>query len=501
MKIGMFAGTLAVAGATIMVSQMTHTVSLTTQSVAQTRATSTEQVAHMNDTHYTDAQEVDAGAGGVGTDVIMPNIHQISKYGPIGDIHAYSIGSHTCSAGDQPLVWQNNGSPGLAMNAYRLHDGRLMQIGLSFVKHACCAVNFGACGGHPNCQWISSSLLGVGCLDVYSATWNAGQGRLGPRSNIDPYRGNFSPLPGGTGNSIFRRLQVLEQDLDQNVYGDALYFVEGVYVGDDDADDGNWLNNATYRRVTVNGSTFTLSLTGSAFPTVPAIFAWADHGNGPGQPSTDVNIEPLDIVNEGRLYVASKATDNGDGTWRYDYAIYNLNSRRGAEALTIHAGTNAGVTDVGFHSPFYHSGEQVDNDPWDVNLSSDSITWELPEDFIENPNGNAVRWGTMYNYWFTSTEPPVTDTATVRFWWRGFPGDPNEQDVIVTMPDPGVQPECLGDITGPEGEPDGVVNVDDLLLVLNSWGECIGCPGDINNDDIVNVDDLLIVLNAWGSCD
>ena len=58
---------------------------------------------------------------------------------------------------------------------------------------------------------------------------------------------------------------------------------------------------------------------------------------------------------------------------------------------------------------------------------------------------------------------------------------------------------CPADING-----DGVVNVDDLLAVINSWGVCPGCPADIapprGGDGVVNVDDLLAVINAWGPC-
>lgn len=53
-----------------------------------------------------------------------------------------------------------------------------------------------------------------------------------------------------------------------------------------------------------------------------------------------------------------------------------------------------------------------------------------------------------------------------------------------------------GDING-----DGEVNVDDLLIVLNNWGECDDCDScnaDLTGDCTVNVDDLLIVLNNWG---
>ena len=46
---------------------------------------------------------------------------------------------------------------------------------------------------------------------------------------------------------------------------------------------------------------------------------------------------------------------------------------------------------------------------------------------------------------------------------------------------------------------DGVVNVNDLLEVVASWGVC-SCPADINGDGEANVTDILLVIAAWGDC-
>lgn len=60
---------------------------------------------------------------------------------------------------------------------------------------------------------------------------------------------------------------------------------------------------------------------------------------------------------------------------------------------------------------------------------------------------------------------------------------------------------CPSDVTG-----DGMVNVDDLLAVISSWGLCPfggSCDADIapeGGNGIVNVDDLLAVISAWGVC-
>jgi hypothetical protein len=57
---------------------------------------------------------------------------------------------------------------------------------------------------------------------------------------------------------------------------------------------------------------------------------------------------------------------------------------------------------------------------------------------------------------------------------------------------------CPSDIF-PDGG-DDAVNIDDLLRVINAWGQGSGNPADVNDDGTVNIDDLLDIINAWGSC-
>lgn len=72
----------------------------------------------------------------------------------------------------------------------------------------------------------------------------------------------------------------------------------------------------------------------------------------------------------------------------------------------------------------------------------------------------------------------------------------------------GIPDSCEGsgscDVTG-----DWVMNVDDLLGVINSWGPCpappASCAADVApwgsaGNGVVNVDDLLAVINHWGPC-
>jgi len=53
---------------------------------------------------------------------------------------------------------------------------------------------------------------------------------------------------------------------------------------------------------------------------------------------------------------------------------------------------------------------------------------------------------------------------------------------------------CPADING-----DGDVNVSDLLVIIDQWGES-NSPADVNGDGDVNVSDLLEVVGNWGPC-
>lgn len=93
-------------------------------------------------------------------------------------------------------------------------------------------------------------------------------------------------------------------------------------------------------------------------------------------------------------------------------------------------------------------------------------------------------------------------TEDISITWDG-------SGIAFTPPTPGVvdlldAPICRGDIAPPKGN--GIVNVDDLLTVISTWGPCEDgalCVADIappEGNGVVNVDDLLAVISAWGEC-
>jgi hypothetical protein len=435
----------------------------------------------------------ETAAASIGADISYSGIYQAITHGSVGNTYAYSLGSYTCNLGNESLPWINNGTPGFASNAYRLHNGRLMQIGTGWVKHACCVVN----NNNPSvCSGLNCSSQGFGlrpgCLDIYSASWNSNQARLGPRVNINPYTGSFAPLQSDSYSSITRRLQVHRDELDLNNYPGALYFVEGVYVCTASSQAGNMDNNATHRRATFNQSNFSISLQPEEHVGQPAIYAWQNHGWGVNTPDPDVKVVALDLPGEGRLIAGYRVFDNGDGTWRYEYAIYNLNSHQAAGSLSVGIGNGVNITNVGFHSPPYHSGEQQDMTPWPhMVVDGDSITWTTAQTHAQNPNANAVRWGTMHNFWFTADQPPAMVDGHIGVF---IPGAADGVSFLTMGPGDAETP-CPADLNG-----DSTVDGADLLILLSEWGDCAGCASDLNDDDVVDGADLLILLADWGDC-
>ncbi|MEE2908246.1 MAG: hypothetical protein VX527_10515 [Planctomycetota bacterium] len=55
----------------------------------------------------------------------------------------------------------------------------------------------------------------------------------------------------------------------------------------------------------------------------------------------------------------------------------------------------------------------------------------------------------------------------------------------------------------PDTNGDGSVDVNDILAVIDAWGDCPpddDCPEDVDDDGTVGVNDVLLVISEWGNC-
>jgi hypothetical protein len=354
---------------------------------------------------------------GKSPDVIVGDIVGTTRWGATGGITAFSVGTTSCNLGSCWLNWISGTAehPVIGQNMFRLKDGRFEQIGQSWLKHGFQALAQSVCATcvpPPN-----GSHLGVNCSDPYTKTLNGNQTQLGPKENVDPSTGVFlypDPRESTTGDAIFKRLQVHNTDLDPALNAGALYFVEGQYVTHDDAIANNNPNNASYRGIDVAGTspTFFISLTGTTVREKAGIQAWM---------ATDPSVTETVIDAPGGEFIASaRATSLGGGIYHYEYAVQNLTNARAGQAFTVPIPPGTVVTNVGFHDVDYHSGEVFDGTDWTSTVSASSVSWATTT-YAVNPNANALRWGTLYNFRFDANQAPGTASVVIALFKPGSP--------------------------------------------------------------------------------
>ncbi|MFQ5589966.1 MAG: hypothetical protein ACE5HE_02275 [Phycisphaerae bacterium] len=375
---------------------------------------------------YTSGGTVRLDAAGV-PDIIVADLQSILRYDDdIPGITSFAIATTACNIGTKRASWISNTNqhPVIVQNVYRLRNDRFEQIGLSWVKHGFYAVSQSLCS--PCLDPTDGTQLGVGCSDPYSAVLNGVQTNMSPRTTVNANTGEF-PYPWDEYppvTPIDRRVQIRDADLDPALNRRARYFIQGHYISPGDTLARTHNNNASYREVEVvelGPGEFTLE-TNSAWPTrakQPALRAWHD---------VDPSVDEIDIQipNEGLFILAAKVIDLGSGIWRYEYALQNLNSDRSAMSFSVPIPPGVAVTNIGFHDIAYHSGEPVDSTDWVGVALNGAVTWST-QTYDANPNANALRWGTVYNFRFDVNAWNERGLVTIGlFKPPQSPGDPLE---------------------------------------------------------------------------
>jgi len=382
-----------------------------------------------------------------GPDVVVGDLSGLAQFGSsAGTQVGLAVGTDSCNFGTENLHWfanPTNDHPVIPQNIYRMsgggtNDERFEQIGQGNVKHAFTALTNNIC--NLGCNGVGGTNLGSGCSDPYGASLNSGPS-LGSRAFINPFTG-FYPRNdvsdpnmqnnnhnGHTHTGPSHRILVEMNDLNTSLNPGASYFAEAIYITPHEyawcqANPGqcNMYNNASYRKYTVSGTTGTYSFaaSGSTVREKAAIDAWTG--------ATKVTIEPERGI-DGIGFVAYKVTNTAPGVWHYEYALFNQNLDRGIGLFSVPIGTGVSLTNLGQHEPPQQPGWSADgtmnnagfsSSPWAATQTATSMTWNT-ETFAQNPNANAIRWGTLYNFRFDANQPPATMYATVGFFKNGSP--------------------------------------------------------------------------------
>ncbi len=463
-----------------------------------------------------------------GPDLIVAEIQSTARFGrdAAQGITAFSIGTTSCNIGDMPANWfsQLDGPvdeqkhPVIAQNFHRfneeLRDGNgviqrpssLEQIGMSWVKHAFQAGTENDCNPPGVFCDLSAgdNFLGPNCSDAYNATQlNGFQRNLGPRYEVNPTTGIFTcwdqfdaitgectPAPDlcfpcsslvDTLDIIKRRIQLHDDDLSPAQNPNSHYIAEAHYVAADDANAQNDNNNNAYREFFLSESIpllFTFSSIGAPATQrmKSAIDAWKDY-------DPTVIIQTVDVINDGRFLVAAKATDMGDGTWHYEYAIQNLNSDRCGQSFSIPVPMDATILSTGLHDIDSHSNSPYSSVDWTPLEAGGAITWSTDTQAVD-PFANALRWGTIYNFRFVTDVCPTTGDATLGLF---KPLSPDPDSIIVTTIVPGDCATCEAAITLDTSEP-----VSGFVDVLQ--------PSEPNGSSATGIRAIDYTFNAFPNC-
>lgn len=284
--------------------------------------------------------------------------------------------------------------PFLVLHTYQLKDGVFRQIGQSDIKHAFFSVN-------SLCACAGAQILFVGCHDTYGVGTNLNTLYLAPRDELTAHTGewqsegsHFDATPvdnvrdhhGFIDHDNFEHRMIVQES--QLQADNSQFFVEAWYVVKDDI---NIYNSMGFRE-------FTPSLSGSAWgftfndPTLvlgSAMNGWVNpEALNPGESHANIN------TGDGQLRLAAKVTDIGDGNYRYEYALMNMDFDRKVQGFTVPLSPGSIVS----NASFFDRDSDGAND-WVPTVGSDSIHWQAPV-------GNALDWGTMFNFGFTANRGP-----------------------------------------------------------------------------------------------
>ncbi len=417
----------------------------------------------------------------------------------VGDVVGLTLGTTSWNVGDQDLEWfpiPDERHPYIAMNLYRATDNgqytTFEQVGQSWCKHGFFALASFQCdqGGLPNCVHepghSAGDWLGIGCTDTYDPGLNDNQSGLGPRFEINPWTGDWDYTTsvmnvGGVPNTaVTRRLQVHDADLDPALNPGATYYAEGYYV---QYQDENHMNSAAWRGVTsvsgTSGGNYTFGGIGSqgVFPNIGfALDAWTTA-------QQTVIAQQIPVVEgvspDGRAIVGAEATDLGNGFWHYEYAVLNVDMDRQVDSFTVPFTAGTTITNIDFHAVEHHDedfaymgGPAINNNPWTVNQTSNSITWSTTT--------NPIRWGTLYNFRFDANVPPGQGSVTLGQFKSGAP---TSLSGVSTVPS-GAPADCNGN-----GTPDA----DDIAN-----GTSLDCNGNSIPDECEGPCDITLQFVAGG---
>ena len=337
-------------------------------------------------------------------DVRISALSSLTVLGRVGTFpngrNGLSMSTTSCNVGTSNIPWNapmQVTHPVIAMNLYRVMNGRFEQVGWSWLKHGFLATNQNQCGScqHPG----TGSLLGPNCSDTYGTGNNGDRFYLGERKEVNPFTGvwdcvgswfsNYQPdcVRRNTGSGldvVAHRLEVADADLGN---AGATYYYEAYYIN---ANDFDKYNNVSHRGATFSwgGSSWSVSSLGASQTQGVAINNWGEQRT---------IAEPRA---EGDVIVAVQTTNLGGGMWHYEFAVYNHDLDRQVKEFSIPVPVGTIVQNIGFRDI-----DQDGTNQWSSSVAGGQIKWSTAT--------NPLMYSSVFNFRFDADMPPMASMATM----------------------------------------------------------------------------------------
>jgi len=306
----------------------------------------------------------------------------------------------------------NDQHPFLTWALYRINSkDQIEQIAHAGVKHAHTAQN-GQCSDNPK----SNHVLGRGCADVYGTGDNDANDAIGPRSEVIPATGQWGrcgsiydpectgKLSGFAGPDPWKyRLAVAESEIAGKSAEGARFFLEAWYIVRDDVDPYNSMANIPIEFVWEPTNRLWV-----VKPTGPAklgsvIDRWVDPTeHRPGADNQELRTP------EGRVKVAVISKELPDGSFRYEYAVMNLDfslartkgsgpnlrvqDSHGLDGIAIATILRGKISNLSFAGPDQSSS-------WTFAKSKSELAWKSDSE-------HELRWGTLLRFGYDADYAP-----------------------------------------------------------------------------------------------
>ncbi|MCA8941764.1 MAG: hypothetical protein KDB80_04325 [Planctomycetes bacterium] len=335
----------------------------------------------------------------------------------LGSETAISMSTTACNPGSVEGEWESNPSvnhPLINQMYCRLYENRFEQISnYGYGKHSFGSTNSNGCGYRVGCQGAAFNRLGLNCSDTYGSGLNWNRGDLGPLTEWNSWTGEFTffgshidtgypeTTPNGSPSSINPANSMqFRQRIPHSKIGTAgaTYFAMGYYLHKWEPE-GNRENNMVNKQISL--STTGAGSIGSQL-----------YGNVMEDRYTGARVESSanevgGTAYDGRFYVGVHVSNNGDGTWHYEYAVHNRDNHAGNVRFVVPCSTTATVTNIGTKDVDLDSDPFAATNDWTGTHAGNCII------FDPGPNARPQGWNTIYNFWFDCDAAPTNGSVEI----------------------------------------------------------------------------------------